>query len=333
MVAQPERGAPRIVAIASGKGGVGKSTIATNLAMTLARLGQRVVLVDADLGAPNLHTMLGVVHSPNDLAAYLDETLASLEPARIVVSPTLSLIAGTARPGSASPTGAQRLRLIRALRRLDADVVVVDVGAGTAVTVVDLVASADLKLFVVTPHLPSLHNAYALLKACVHRVSRKLARDDLEQGLIDAALGSDHKARTIVQLLQILRRFEGDLGDRIEDTLARFGVGLVSNQVTTTAEAEALARMSPMIFDHLNVQAPVITTIRKTAALGGGLKAGIRTVDVAPETAAAFRRLANHVSTADLAQLRDQAPVVPSMPRHATVPLWIMRFGEDSTAR
>src|SRR5258707_1051271 len=66
---------PRIVATAGGKGGVGKSTIAANLALAIGRLGHRVTLVDADLGAANLHTMLGVTRPQFGLADFFDQRI------------------------------------------------------------------------------------------------------------------------------------------------------------------------------------------------------------------------------------------------------------------
>lgn len=325
MVTPSRVASPRIVAIAGGKGGVGKSTIAVNLASSLAQSGQRVVLVDADLGAANLHTMLGLVHPAAGIGDFLINPDVCLSDVRITISPTMAFIPGSSRPGIANLTATQRLRLIRAVLRLDADCVIVDVGAGTAFNVVDLVAVADFKLFVVTPHLPSIHNAYALLKACVHRVVRRLASDDLEQGLIDAALGNDHKARTITQLLEVLRGLDRDLAVRVEDVLSRFGVGLVCNQVSSAVDAAALSRIPSMIFDHLLVRAPVLTTIRRTGALAGGLESGMRIVDRSAATKEAFRVLAEHIVTADLQRMRGRV-----RPRHETIPQWIRHAGDDS---
>jgi flagellar biosynthesis protein FlhG len=318
-----KRAVPRLVAVAGGKGGVGKSTVAANLALAMGRLGHRVVLVDADLGAANLHTMLGVTRPQCGLADFFDSRIENLEDARIQVSlPTVSLIPGTSRPGAANLSASDKARLLRGIARLDADCIVLDVGAGTSFNVVDLVAIADIKLFVVTPSLPSLHNAYALMKACVHRVIRKLASDETGQAMVDSALGQESKSRTIAQLLDVLRPLDPPLALKIEDALGRFGVGLVGNQLTGDQELGVLHRISTMIHEQLRVQAPVMAAVRRVAALGGGLKAGVGTIADRGEPAhASFRALAATVLEMDLERLRGQARVK----HEKTMPLWIQR--------
>lgn len=318
---QPRPAVPRIVAVAGGKGGVGKSTIAVNLALALGRLGHRVTLVDADLGAANLHTMLGVLNPTTGIGDFLDHRVETLDALKTPVAiPTLSLVPGTSRPGAANLAKRDKLRLLGAIARLDADCVVIDVGAGSSYNVVDFVAAADHKLLVLTPHLPSLHNAYALIKACVHRVVRRLALDDVEQGLVDSALGHDTKARTIAQLLAVLRPLDAVLTDRVADTLARFGVGIVANQVETAADAAALSRMSPLIHDHLQIHAPLVATVRRAPSLAGGLRAGAGTI-AGDDAAAAFRKLAHALLATGLDQLRGAERIAA---QH-TQPLWVQR--------
>jgi len=211
---------------------------------------------------------------------------------------------------------------------LDADCVVIDVGAGTSFNVVDLVAVADIKLFVVTPQLPALHNAYALLKACVHRVVRKMSRDETEQAMIDSALGQENKARTIAQLVDVLRPVNPEVCERIDDQLGRFGVGIVGNQVATAADTAVLGQMTSMIYDHLRVQAPVLATVRRTPALAGGLKAGVGTVaERGDDTHSAFRALAAKLLEMDLDRLRG----VQRVSLEHTMPLWIQRELEAAT--
>jgi flagellar biosynthesis protein FlhG len=318
-----KKSVPRIVAIAGGKGGVGKSTIAANLALAIGRLGHRVVLVDADLGAANLHTMLGVTRPQFGLADFFDQRIDSLSECSVPLSPsTVTLIPGSSRPGAANLSAADKARLLRGLARLDTDCVVIDVGAGTSFNVVDLVAVADIKLFVVTPQLPSLHNAYALMKACVHRVVRKLATDDVGQAMIDSALGQESKARTIGQLLGVLRPLDASLADKVEDTLHRFGIGLLGNQLNGDHELGVLHRISTMIHEQLHIQAPVMAAIRRAQSLAGGLKAGMGTIAERTEPAhASFRALAAAVLEMDLGTLRGHARVT----HDKTMPLWIQR--------
>jgi len=318
----PSHPIPRLIAVAGGKGGVGKSTIAANLALALGRLGHRVVLVDADLGAPNLHTMLGVVSPERSIADFLDQNVETLDDLKVRVAvPTLALVPGTARPGAANLQKADKLRLLDAIARIDADCVVVDVGAGSSHTVVDLAAAADHKLLVLTPQLTSLHNAYALLKACVHRVVRRLAMDDVQQQLVDSALGHETKARTIAQLLTVLRPLDAVLTDRIAETLLHFGVGIVANQVETTADADALSRMSPLIHDHLLIHAPMLATVPRSPLLAGGLRAGTGTLANAEHNGAVFRKLAQRLLHVDLDQLRG----LERTQTQATQPLWVRR--------
>lgn len=323
--------APRIIAVGGGKGGVGKTTVSANLALAIGRAGKRVAVVDADLGAANLHTALGVKHPQKGIGDFIDGGASDLDSIATQVMPTVKLVAGTSRPGSADLGAAQKLRLLRALGKLDAEVVLVDVGAGTSYTVVDLFAAADHKLLVVTPQLTSVHNAYALLKACVHRVIRKLATSEMHQDLIDAALAQETKTRTIPQLLGAIRPMDPDLGDAIVDVLVRFGVLLVANQLQTTADGAALARMSPLIHDQLLLSAPMGAGIRRTASLAGSLQAGVGTIatKATDEATQAFRHLADTLLSTDLAQLRGET----RSKQGKTMPLWIQRGLEMDAAR
>lgn len=320
-----KRKGPRIIAVGGGKGGVGKTTVAANLALTIGRVGYRVVAIDADLGAANLHTALNVLHPPQTLAEYIDHRTDELESLAIPITPAVRLIAGTSRPGAANLLATDRLRIVRAVAKVDADVVIVDVGAGTSYMVVDMFAAADLKLLVVCPQLTSVHNAYAMLKACVHRVIRKHVVDETQTHLIDAALGRESKARTVAQLLDVIRPLDPSVVEAITKTLDTFGVSLLGNQISTPAEAEALRRVTPLIRDHLSIDAPFIGAIKRTPSLAGSLKAGVGTIASRPndEATHAFRRVADALLGVELGHARADGK---------TVPLWIQRDLEADAA-
>jgi flagellar biosynthesis protein FlhG len=299
--------APRIIAVAGGKGGVGKSTIAVNLALAIGRLGHDTVLVDADLGAANLHTMLGVLHPEATLADFLDHKVETLDDVALQVAPLVTFIAGTSRPNVANLMGVEKLRLLRAIPKLEADCVVIDIGAGSSTLVLEMLALADHKLVVMAPQLTSLHNAYALLKASVHRAVRRATTSELHQSLIDAALGGEQKARTIPQLLNVLRPLDAAFTATVETILARYGVSIVGNQITSDAEALAITKMSPLILDHLQISAPIHAAIRRSPSLAGSLKAGANTIaSRTDDSRASFQQLARALVDTDLAQLRGQ---------------------------
>src|SRR5512135_3252171 len=116
---------PRVVAIAGGKGGVGKSLVAANVGVFLATLGKRVTIVDASFGAPNLHLFAGVPRP----ARALYEALESGEPLADVAVPThvpgLRLISGVYEPPHASSRTVEDARLlVEQLRALAADWIV-----------------------------------------------------------------------------------------------------------------------------------------------------------------------------------------------------------------
>lgn len=162
----------KVVTIGSGKGGVGKTAIAVNLAIALRRRGVRVTVVDADLGTANVDVVCGlsptrrldhalrasVAHgNPVDLASCSSETPLGF---RLVAG-----IAGMARGADLGPS--ERWSLADGLATLDseADLVIVDVGAGIGSATRTLMHAADLPLIVATPEPASIADAYGLLKS------------------------------------------------------------------------------------------------------------------------------------------------------------------------
>jgi flagellar biosynthesis protein FlhG len=320
---------PRIVAIAGGKGGIGKSTVAANLALAFGRLGQRTLVVDGDFGAANLHTMFGVLRPEHTLAELVDERVEQLDEIATQVAPNVRLVPGTSRPGAANLKPMARLRVLRALAKADADLVLVDLGAGTSYSVIDVLAAADHKLLVLAPQLPALNNAYGLLKAFVHRAVRKLSADEMHRSLIDSALGQESKARTIPQLLGVLRPLDNQLADRIVALLHNFGVALVGNMVSADNETPVFERISKLCYEHLLVHAPVLAAVRRTSSLSGGLRAGASTVaDRNDPSYTAFMQLALSIIDIDLAHLRGEERVT----KQSTMPLWIQRELMSETA-
>ena len=157
--------AARVVSIASGKGGTGKSVLATNLACLRAAAGERVLLVDFDAGLANAHLLLGLAPR-HDLMDVLEERV-SAEDALVAGPDGVSLLSGgVGRPALANPTRRELDRLFRALRPLesDFDLMIVDHGAGLAYSTVAHLAATSTLLLVTNPEVTALSDGYALYK-------------------------------------------------------------------------------------------------------------------------------------------------------------------------
>lgn len=165
---------PRFVAFTSGKGGVGKSQIAANVAVLLAKAGKRVLLVDGDLGLASLDLVLGVTPRRDLLEAV--RRRAPVEELLVPVVDGLDLL--PACPGRfemANLDSSSRQTLVDAIGRLGAgyDVVLVDAGSGLGVTSYELAAAADLVVLVVDGEPASLRDAYAMTKLLARRAGHQ----------------------------------------------------------------------------------------------------------------------------------------------------------------
>ena len=181
-----ERSGPRVWAVGGGKGGVGKSVIAANLGVALARLNRRVVLFDADLGGANLHTFFGMSNPSTGLGNFLSKKAGKLEEISVETPvERLRLISGAgAGLETANLKYSQKTKILRHIRMLDADHVVVDIGAGSSFNVLDFFLAADRGILVVVPEPTSIENAYHFLKAAFYRTMKDAEPKDRIRGIL-----------------------------------------------------------------------------------------------------------------------------------------------------
>jgi flagellar biosynthesis protein FlhG len=253
----------RIISVGGGKGGVGKSLVSTNLAVTFAAKGLRVVLADLDLGAANLHLMLGVKGPRPGVAALLhpqgEDLAAALTPTPI---PNLRLLAGTgAVLGAANINRSEKLRMLRKLRSIDADVVVVDVGAGVGYNALDFFELGGQRVVVATPQVTSIHDAYSFLKGAVLRILKRLAVRTGEAALLRPA-ESSAEGEKVSELLARIRDQNPEFAAKIFGTLQRFGAYMIGNQVTDPAQANVFHSVSKMMLEYLGISVPILGWIR-----------------------------------------------------------------------
>lgn len=161
----------QILPIASGKGGVGKSLLSANLAIALGQAGKKVVLADLDLGASNLHLALGHNVKNNSIGTYLTDKSSF----QSIIEPTeydnVSFIAGDSQiPGLTTLKAAQKTKLLRNFHSIDADFLILDLGAGTHQIILDMFLQSPQGILVTAPTVTATLDGYLFLKNSVFRL-------------------------------------------------------------------------------------------------------------------------------------------------------------------
>lgn len=236
---------PKILAIGGGKGGAGKSVFSTIMAFWLARMGNRTVLMDVDLGGANLHTLLGIKSPDRTLNDFITRRFGELEDICIDTSEkNLRLISGASDVLSlANPHFSQKIKLMTHLSRLDADYVVLDLGAGTSFNVLDFFLIAHKKIVVLTPEPTSIQNAYIFVRNAVYRkLSRLSSKNPSLQALIKMAMDPKNvlKIRTVKELFQFIEESdEKNIIEVLKKEIGNIHLEVVTNMVKNEKEENA----------------------------------------------------------------------------------------------
>jgi flagellar biosynthesis protein FlhG len=242
IVPEPTR-RPQVWAVGGGKGGTGKSLLTASLGIHLAERGRRVVLVDGDLGTPNLHTFLGLDPPAVALGDFIAGRVPRLEDAAVETGVAgLRIVSGARNAlGAESLRHYQKARLLRLLSGLPADVVLVDLGAGTSLNGLDFFSVVDRGLLAILPEPTSVENCYRFLRAAwlrrLQRVCKILGHEPILELILrhrDAA-----RAGSPVELLEEIDRIDAAAAGALAGHLETFVPRLVINQARDR-EDEAL---------------------------------------------------------------------------------------------
>lgn len=247
-----------VIPVASGKGGVGKSLIAANLAIALAQAGQRVVLADLDLGGSNLHLILGERFAGPSLGTFIGSKSEDFSAVvQATDTPGLRFIGGDAEvPGMANVTAGQRRSLVKRLTTLDADVLVADLGAGTSQHVIDYFLMSSHGIIVTTPAPTSTVNAYLFLKNVVFRLlqitvgTKGPGADYLKEILQDR---SSLRRVYIPDIIRALEERDSDAARIFRDSLRRLRPRLIINMLEDPKDAEAITRLRRSCQQYLDL--------------------------------------------------------------------------------
>jgi len=167
-------GPGKMIAIGGAKGGIGKSLFVANLGVFLSQMGKRTVVVDLDLGGANLHLYMGIWSLTRRIDDFLTLKVPTISD---IMTPTKygpTLIGGGGgKLGSANLHFSRKLKLLRALKTIDADYVILDLGGDTTYNILDFYLAADQGFVLTTCEPASYLDAYGFIKMSLHR---KLSR-------------------------------------------------------------------------------------------------------------------------------------------------------------
>jgi len=253
---QPDRvsGGTRVIAVTSGKGGVGKTSLTVNLACALAALGKQVIILDCDLGTANVDVMLGM-HPSYSLQHVLsrqrrlDEVMSEGPHGVRVIS------GGSGFSEMADLSDSRRDELLNAFAALEgqADVLLLDTGAGISANVLRFVAAAGEALVVTTPEPTAVTDAYALIKVVTQQVRG------------------------------------GVLPDGENDPASRLRLRLVVNQATSEAEAQETATNIVTVAQRfLGVEVQKFGSIPADRSMAQAVRRQTPAVDAFPNAPAAL---------------------------------------------
>ena len=247
----------QIIPIASGKCGVGKSLLAANLAVTLGKAGKDVILADLDLGASNLHLALGQQAPKTGLGTFLSGASQFED----IIMPSgyknVRFIAGDSEiPGLTALPLSQKNMLIKKFQRMQTDYLIIDLGAGTHLTILDMFLLSPQGILVTAPTVTATLNGYLFLKNVLFRLmynsfkKNSKAYKYLEQLKSDAA---SLQRLYIPKLTEAIIREDPESAKVFVKRIQKFRPRLVMNMIEDPKDAERAAKIRRSCSEYLGL--------------------------------------------------------------------------------
>lgn len=252
-----------LLPVAGGKGGVGKSIVSLNLAVTLAHQCKNTILCDLDLGGANLHTLLGLKNNQAGLGTYItkqETDFSNLLQATGI--PSLQFIAGDCHyPGVANMDFFTKQKIIKNIQSLDADYVIMDLGAGSTYNIIDFFLTSYDGLIVVSPDLTSILNAYSFLKSAVFRFCyrqfkpKSPERQILQNSILQRMEGKEY---SFEQILSVIGSKFPESAEKAAAEMKKLHPRIIMNMGRGPSDVELGNRLLNLTHNKLSIQAEYI---------------------------------------------------------------------------
>ena len=302
----------KIITVAGCKGGVGKSVIASALAIEAGRRGADVILVDADLGGPNLHTYLGIRRPERVMGDFLSHCVAKIE--EIILDtgiPGVRLISSAGNvPSLANLKFAQKRKIIEAISSLRAELLIVDIGAGSSRDVMDFFSMTDGGILITTSEPASIINSYGFMKNVVYRRFDRAFREKKHlAGLLERGMNpeADEGIPDIHKFLDELSELDTECWIEAKAMLSDFRPGIIVNRADSAVAAGVDEKLKAIVKKYLSIEAECLGAIVEDLYVKAAARKMTPFSVLAPDCPAAqsIRRIAG--------RLLDRSPVEMSL--------------------
>jgi len=282
----------KILAIGSGKGGVGKTVIAASLGLGLAMLKKRVVVVDVDLGGANLHKVVGIEKPDKTYYQFYNREYRRLSDL-FIEHPhfeNMRILIGTGDLLEiANLRYHQRMRFIRNLMEIDADFVILDLGAGSSYNVLDFFLTADQGIVVVNPDTLSILDGYNFVKKAFYRkITRTLKVHKEVLDLIQKSARTEaHRSPSVVKdLLKNVTKLDTSAGKKMERLLSEFRPTLLVNGIVGSEDETKSRAVMVAAKELLSIDMEYLGAIHKDENIPESVEAQTPFLSYSPESQA-----------------------------------------------
>ncbi len=274
------------ISIGSGKGGTGKTMATANLALQLARTGKKVCLVDLDLGGADAHMLFGLLKPKRTLSDFLTKQAESIgETIHTLYSYNgLQIIAGTGNTlQTSNMTYQEKRRLLRSLDTVDADVLLLDIGAGTSYHALDFFMYSDIQICVTLPDPTAIMDLYTFLQLAT---IRKVLGGFLSQSDVAAVL-KKHNFQSLQEVFQLAEKTRAGAREQGQQALQFFHPLLIINRDRVNSSVNK-TKLREMVTNYLGIDIPLLGEIPEDDKMHEALKAFMPISELYPSSPAAL---------------------------------------------
>jgi len=245
----------RVYTVGGGKGGTGKSFTTANLGTILAQQGNKVLLVDLDLGASNLHTFLALGKPQITLKQYLEKEVNDIHDVVLeTTQPNLSIISSSGCSLEiANLYYAQKLKLIRAINKLYYDYIFIDLGSGTHFNTLDFYLISNHGILITTPEPVSIENMFRFIKSIYLRKLKAVFIEHCLNIICNDYLKNAKESHiaSLSDIINFVKQYDDKNNTSIENYIKDEKIGLILNQFRWQVDTEFGHKITKICNKHL----------------------------------------------------------------------------------